>query len=126
MATNRTLRMIYREIPPASPCKPGCFDCCGPVPWMPAERARIEADIPLDAEWISVMGVPALRSTKTGICPFASADGCKVYERRPYMCRVFASSSVPCLQCPHGCAAKRPLGTMATDALTDRYRRETA
>lgn len=121
-AAKRDLRMLYRDIPPTSPCKPGCSDCCGPVPWSEAEIARVAADIPPIAEWIEIMGARGLLNPLTGKCPFASAEGCQVYDRRPFMCRLFATSIEETrLRCPHGCAPKKPLSGRQAAALTDRY-----
>jgi Fe-S-cluster containining protein len=126
-AAKRRLRMIYREIPLSPPCIPGCIDCCGPVPWSAEELARVEADIPLFVEWFEINGAPALLNPVTGKCPFASTErGCAVYERRPFMCRIFASAADLRLTCPHGCNAKRPLSILAAVKLTDRYREEEA
>lgn len=116
--------MLYRDIPPASPCVAGCSDCCGPVPWAPAELERVQAQIPLTARWIDLFGERVLEEPATGKCPFASTEGCGVYDRRPFMCRLFASAADTRLQCPHGCSAKRPLSRLATAKLSDAYRAE--
>jgi len=122
-AARRRLRMIYRKIPASPPCIPGCTDCCGPVPWAPDELARVQADIPLTAEWIEIDGHTALMDPVTMKCPFASAErGCAVYERRPFMCRIFGAAADLRLKCPHGCNAKRPLSILAAVKLTDLYR----
>ena len=118
----RELRMIYREIPATSSCKSGCSDCCGPVPWSPAEVSRIITDIPLGSEWIEVAGVRALMNPATGKCSFASTDGCKVYDRRPFMCRLFATSIESTrLRCPHGVRPAHPLSAHKAAALTNKY-----
>ena len=123
-AARRRLRMIYQQIPPASPCKAGCFDCCGPVPWSAAELALVQADVPSIAQWTDYKGVRALENPITGMCPFASKSGCQVYDRRPFMCRLFAASLEPMLRCPHGCASKRPLTKSETDKLAEHYYKE--
>ncbi len=126
-ASRRRMRMLYRKIPASPPCIPGCTDCCGPVPWAPEELARVQADIPLTAERIEINGVPALVDPATGKCPFASAErGCAVYERRPFMCRIFASAADLRLTCPHGCNANRPLSIIQAVRLTNDYRKEEA
>lgn len=123
-AAQRRLRMLYRDIPPAKPCVAGCNDCCGPVVWAPAELEQVQAQIPLTARWIELFGERALEEPATGKCPFASTEGCRVYDRRPFVCRLFASAADTRLQCPHGRNAKRPLSRLATAKLTDKYREE--
>ena len=120
--TDRDLRMVYRDIPSAGMrCKSGCSDCCGPVPWSDAEIARVA--VPLHAEWIDLFGVRALQDPLTGKCPFVTPAGCAVYDRRPFMCRLFGSTpSEPRLACPHGCRPSRTLTAPQAAALTCRYR----
>lgn len=117
----RRLRMIYREIPIASGCRPGCSECCGPVPWSPVELERIKDKIPPLSQWVVMLGEKVLQNPLTGACPFVSADGCTVYSDRPFMCRIYASSSDNRLTCPHGCRAKRPLSITQAAKLTVRY-----
>lgn len=127
MRTSRALRLVYRDIPATSPCKAGCTDCCGPVPWSDEELARVAADVPAIAQWFE-FETPAgnaargLMNPLTGKCPFASVDGCQVYERRPFMCRLFATSIEETrLRCPHGVAPRQPLSARQAQALTVRY-----
>lgn len=120
-AAKRRLRMLYRSIPPAQPCVAGCSDCCGPVPWAPAELERVKAQIPLTARWIDLFGQRVLQDPLTHKCPFASTEGCRVYDRRPFMCRLFASAADTRLRCPHGCNAKRPLSLFEATNLTNKY-----
>ena len=120
--TSRELRMIYRDIPATSPCKTGCSDCYGPVPWSDEELARVKADVPGTSQWIEIGGVKGLLNPLTGKCPFASAEGCKVYDRRPFMCRLFATAIEDTrLRCPHGVRPERPLSAVKARAITDRY-----
>ncbi len=120
--TSRDLCMIYREIPATSACKTGCLDCCGPVAWSSEEFARVEADVPAIAQWIEVAGVKGLLNPLTGRCPFASSEGCQVYERRPFICRLYASSIDDTrLRCPHGVRPTHPLSAARAASLTDRY-----
>ena len=123
-ATSRRLAKLYAALPLPSPCKPGCSDCCGPVPWAPAELAAIESDIPVGSQWVTFQGVAALENPSTGKCPFASSAGCQVYDRRPFMCRIFAAAAETRLACPHGCRAATPLSPQKARALTNDYRRE--
>lgn len=119
--TSRALRMIYREIPATSACRAGCTDCCGPVPWSAEEFARVEADLPPGARPTEVFGIPSVENPATGRCAFASPLGCMVYDRRPFMCRLFGAANQAALTCPHGVRAKRPLSAAQASALTARY-----
>lgn len=121
--TSRALRMLYRQIPATSPCRAGCMDCCGPVPWSAEEFARVAADLPMGSQRVDLFGVDGLENPVTGRCPFASPQGCRVYDRRPFMCRLFGSTKgAPLLACPHGVKAHAPLTVTRADVLTHEYR----
>ena len=94
--------VLYRRIP-AFRCKPGCSACCGPVPFSCNEWERIPD-----------------RKMAAGIdCPYAGPRGCAIYEKRPFMCRLFgAAASLPC---PFGCRPDRMLSAEEAAALTRRY-----
>ncbi len=119
---SRELRMIYREIPATSPCKSGCSDCCGPVPWSEEELARVRDEVPAIAAGIEIGPVRGLLNSLTGKCPFASAKGCQVYDRRRLMCRLFATSIEDTrLRCPHGVRPERSLPAVKARTITDRH-----
>ncbi len=119
---SRNMRMIYREIPETSRCKAKCMDCCGPVPWSDEEFSRVQAEVPVTAIWNEIMGVRGLLNPLTGLCPFASPEGCKVYDRRPFMCRLFATSIEDTrLRCPHGVKPPAPLSAVKAGNLTQKY-----
>lgn len=122
--TSRALRMINRIIPATSACRPGCGDCCGPVPWSAEEFARVKADLPPGSHRVSIGGIQTVENPATRKCAFLGPAGCTVYDRRPYMCRLFGAAAVPALTCPHGVRAKRPLSPDQAHALTARYDRE--
>jgi Fe-S-cluster containining protein len=82
-----SLNEIRNKIP-AMTCKPGCHDCCGPVPFSKEEQKRIGH----------------LRAITSLTCPYLGETGCEIYEERPVMCRLFGV--VEDLPCPHGCAPK--------------------
>jgi hypothetical protein len=94
--------VLYKRIP-AFRCKPGCSACCGPVPFSRTERGRIPD-----------------KRTAVGIdCPYSGPRGCAIYEKRPFMCRLFgAAASLPC---PFGCRPDRMLSAEEADDLTRRY-----
>lgn len=72
--------------------------------------------------FVEIMGTRAFQDSITGMCPFLTARGCGVYDRRPFMCRIFGASADPVLTCPEGVCSEKPLSTRATSALTGRYR----
>lgn len=83
----KTIKYLRKQIPTFG-CIPGCFDCCGPVPFSRWEWGQVKD-----------------KRQATGIlCPYASKDGCEIYEQRPIICRLMgATHSLPC---PHG---RRPI-----------------
>jgi hypothetical protein len=79
---------LYDRIP-VFECKPGCADCCGPVPFGKSEYAKIPE--PVLAEGIG--------------CPYIGDGGCSIYEVRPFLCRIYGT--VEDLKCPHGCGPEK-------------------
>lgn len=78
------LEKLYAQIPTFK-CVPGCTACCGPVPFAKCEWDRIED-----------------KRKSTGLkCPYAGANGCDIYEKRPLVCRLFGTFDG--LPCPNGC-----------------------
>jgi len=75
---------LYNKIPTFE-CKPGCTDCCGPVPFSKWEWSRIKDK----------------RNARGLNCPYAVNGRCDIYEQRPLMCRLYGA--VETLQCPYGC-----------------------
>lgn len=87
---SRQLRYLRRRIPGFA-CQPGCHDCCGPVTASSEELSRLPSCSEKDraaalAEWS---------------CPHLGPAGCRVYEERPLICRLFGTT--PQLTCPNGC-----------------------
>ena len=76
---------------------PGCFECCGPVPCHPWESERIGLG---DAESVTVEDLKSIEAIQ---CQFLENGKCSIYERRPFMCRLYGT--VEDLRCPYG---KRP------------------
>jgi hypothetical protein len=94
--------ILYGQIP-AFRCKPGCSACCGPVPFSRAEWQRI----------------PDKRTAAGLDCPYSGPRGCAIYEKRPFMCRLFgAAASLPC---PFGYRPDRILSEEEAAELTGRY-----
>lgn len=81
------IETLYSKIPGFA-CKPGCTDCCGPVPFSKLEWDRVQEK----------------RMGKGMDCPYANtASGCDVYDQRPLICRLFGAVEDERLECPHGC-----------------------
>jgi uncharacterized protein len=107
--TRLKLQRIYAQIP-SFECVPGCTDCCGPIPCSEVELVRIPHKV---GSW-----------QDNGIsCPHAQKDvGCTIYNRRPFLCRVFGASEDQDLKCPHGRGPAAPINTEKTRELLDRYK----
>ncbi len=98
-------RALYAQIPTFA-CKPGCSDCCGPVPFSAWE--------------VSQMPEPKRFSTGQG-CPHSTPQGCAIYEQRPLMCRLYGT--VPEMRCPHGCAPDKPLSSAEGRKILKKYKK---
>jgi hypothetical protein len=83
------IKEIYKTIPEFK-CKPGCHDCCGLIVMTKIEYERI---------------VPCVFDSYSDdlTCPHVSANGCRIYENRPTICRLFGAVDAEFLTCPHGC-----------------------
>lgn len=103
-------RAIYAKIPQMK-CKEGCSDCCGPVPVTEWEAKRLGISGPLTP-------------TKPGTieCAFVGERGeCTVYDKRPFMCRLFGTAHDPHLTCPHGKCPSKMLSGNEAASLTCKY-----
>ena len=98
-------RALYDQIPSFT-CKPGCAECCGPVPFSAWE--------------ISQMPEPRLFSTGRG-CPHSTPQGCAIYEQRPLMCRLYGT--VPEMRCPHGCGPQKALSSAEGHKILKKYKK---
>ncbi len=106
MSSKSKLEALYAAIPTFE-CKPGCSDCCGPVPFA-------------KAEWEPVKLVTRIAGSCLD-CSYSVGGKCSIYEHRPFMCRLFGATTEPKLQCPHGCAPAKPLTGKQAQILTARY-----
>lgn len=97
-------KALYAQIP-SFKCKPGCTDCCGPVPFSAWEKGRIKIEPAKD-------GRP---------CPYLTETGCSIYEERPFMCRLFGT--VPEMPCEHGCAPAKMLSSAEGFKLLRKYKK---
>ncbi len=90
MDANTYKLKFFRTRIPSFACVPGCHDCCGPVTTSTLEMARL----PLKTEAEHEAALAALS------CPHLGPDGCRVYDERPLICRLFGTT--PRLLCPRG------------------------
>ena len=105
-------RNLYRKIPEFQ-CKPGCSDCCGPVPVSEYEAKRL-----------GITGFMTPTKPGTLTCAFVGEDGCcTVYEKRPFLCRLFGSAENNKLRCPHGFGPDKKLSCDQADRLTVEFHR---
>jgi hypothetical protein len=118
-----TLAELYALVPDVD-CIPGCTDCCGVIP-LPL---RVERE---------AFGLHALE--KTGSTPFSAQvpcpnssvdEGCKIHDKRPFMCRLFGTVSgthpravgaISQMCCPHGRQPKKPISPERAKQLTIWY-----
>lgn len=100
----KTIKYLRKQIP-SFECKPDCTDCCGPVPFSKWEWEQIKDK----------------RKTITLNCPYASENGCEIYEQRPILCRLFGT--VPKIKCPHGCGPKKMLSRKKETEIMRKYNR---
>ena len=106
------LGALYDRIPETS-CRPGCGECCGIVIESPIETCNITA-------YLVSQGRTPARTPSSWRCPYLTRDKmCSIYPARPLICRLFAATEDPGLQCPHGCTAERPLSATETRALVE-------
>jgi Fe-S-cluster containining protein len=102
---------LYVKLP-AFECRPGCSDCCGPVPWSREEHERIAA-------WLAERGRPLLKATSLA-CPYVDEQNrCSIYPVRPLICRAYGTFKR--LRCPHGCRPRQFVDSKDERRLMKRY-----
>ncbi len=98
------IQKLYDKIP-SFRCKEGCTRCCDNwVQFAPEEERRCG-------------GFEFLAEA----CPKLGDGGCSVYENRPLICRLFASSQI--MPCPYGYGPETPLSEEETKAILKEYLR---
>lgn len=97
---------LYKRIP-SFQCKPGCTDCCGPVPFSRFEWKRVKDKRKGDI--------------KTLTCPYAIGGRCEIYAKRPLICRLFGTVNDERLLCPHGCGPEKKLTAKEADEIMQDY-----
>lgn len=107
---------------PKFDCKAGCDDCCGIVPFSLSEMIAASERHPLVAWEPFANGTYVSTSAASTLkCPF-SENGCKIYDIRPTICRLFGAVDHPRMTCPHECGPKKKL----SDAQAQVHLREVA
>lgn len=104
------LDSIYKSVP-GFKCIEGCTDCCGPVFTTKIEAERLGVEV----------GTLTNKPGETK-CRFAGEQGCTVHDKRPMMCRLFGSSNLEKLACPHGRGPNKPLKVNQTNELISKYK----
>jgi len=87
---------LRRRIPGFA-CVPGCHDCCGPVTASSEELLRL----PVRSEAEHDAALAELN------CVHLGPEGCRVYDQRPLICRLFGTT--PSLPCPRGQGPEVPV-----------------
>ena len=94
------IKELY-ELIPKSVCKPGCTKCC---------KDMIQFSL---SEEIQMGGYDW-----NGQCNHICSDGCLIYEKRPFVCRLFGTSEM--LRC-EDCVPERYLSEEETIRLIHEY-----
>lgn len=117
MNYDREIRKLIARIPTDFPCPPGCVLCCNSHRWTWTEWSKVQNK--------RVAVAPDAK------CPYASDDGCRVYERRPVICRLYGNCTKPIgdyrdirdisLACPLGIKPNSPLSRKEAGKIFRRY-----
>lgn len=103
------IKRLYERIP-SFECKKGCYGCCGPTPLSLYE-----------AELIGIDSIIMPTRKKTLVCKFASQKGCKIYAKRPLLCRLFGVSTKYNMRCPKGGKPSRILTIDEENSIMNDY-----
>lgn len=105
------LHQLVDRLVPKMKCREGCGDCCGVVMCAPSEAKQVR-------QYAKRNGIkPVKQGTK---CPWFQGGECKVYDVRPYVCRIFGHFSAQHCQCFHGLNRNVTIGV--ENELVERYR----
>ena len=95
-----TIEELYKKIP-SSTCKNGCFECCtNMIQFSPSEAKRVG------------------KYEYNGRCPYLINSRCSIYEKRPFVCRIYGASNL--LKC-NDCVPERYLTEEETNELVHEY-----
>jgi len=104
------LNKIYKQIPTFT-CAQGCNECCGPTPVNFIEAGRIGIEGPTTPVVAEELG--------NLTCKFSTPNGCSIYDKRPFMCRLFGT--INSLQCPKNCKPEKMLSPKEENRLLKYY-----
>jgi hypothetical protein len=89
MKPEAKLQELYDKIPEPPECLKGCTKCCAPTMLLPAEKKILGT-----AECITPHDPVTLK------CEFIKDGCCSVYDKRPFVCRIFNATPCPPFTCP--------------------------
>jgi hypothetical protein len=98
---------------PKLQCRRLCQACCGPLALTRLEMRHLavghsQVKFARDAcETESGLKLGMVYTLNYPVCPFLKDGACTVYERRPFVCRIWGLTEL--LHCPHGCQPDRVL-----------------
>jgi len=116
------LNKIYKRIPTLK-CPPGCSACCGPVPLCNKEASVLREHFKDNPDKSLLEGINSFITPVDEHlnCRFSSKEGCTVYDKRPFMCRLFGITES--LKCPLGCKPNRYLTFAEESELMEFYKK---
>jgi hypothetical protein len=115
----KKLDWLYKQIPASDiPCVEGCSECCGPV----AATAEELKQAPKLADYRNLVA-EHIHLSGCANCPYvvATGGGCAVYDNRPFLCRLYGTTELSGLVCPHGPRSTQVLTTEQTFKLLNKY-----
>lgn len=134
LTAEEQLQAIYAELPTVE-CKRLCQAYCGPLVMPRVECVQIEktgaiftlapiSSVELDEHWDwmpkdkLVATIPREGSLD---CTMLYQNGkCRVYAKRPLICRIWGMHDSPLMRCPHGCIPDRWLSLKEISGLMKR------
>lgn len=81
------LNNIYKLLPDIT-CKKNCTACCSPVYMLKSEAAKIGLKDRLHTNW-----------DKNYDCEYKTSTGCTIYDKRPFICRLFGCAETGLFSC---------------------------
>lgn len=122
------LQELYEKIPTFE-CKPGCVDCCGPVPLSKVEAALIGTDRNMTSDKVQPIKtkaeLEAIQNDPDYVCPTCDyaeeGVGCTIYDKRPLTCRLYGTFER--LACPHGYKPETMLTDEQEMSIIKKYRK---
>lgn len=113
MVTMKAIDAIYAKLPKIN-CQKKCQECCGQVMMTDFEFQRI----------VNRTGRnPPIPNSLLEPCHWLKDGGCKVYDIRPAICRLWGLVDFPIMKCPFGCVPERWLSNEEGLAIIDEIQR---